>query len=368
MATKAKNANSSVTPRSSPSAEEPLSIIAHDGSLEPGAVAPVDNEAALDAFRQMLLGRLFDERATNLQRQGRLGTFSAATGQEASIVGSAMALDPARDWIVPQYRELLAMVRQGYSLESFLLYFSGNPVGGRIADGVNLMPFQIALGAQVPHAVGLAWGLRAQGRDGVVLTYFGDGASSEGDVHEAMNLAGVQRAPVVFLLQNNGWAISTPVRLQTAAETFACRASGYGFVGELVDGCDLFAVYDATVRGVERARAGQGPTLIESRCYRLGPHNTADDPTRYIDPDEAKRRQAFDPIARLRRYLNRLGILDDATEAALTAELKREINDAVAAAEGHPPASSGQMFDHVYANPPLRVKRQREAWAVDPLD
>lgn len=144
-----------------------------------------------------------------------------------------------------------------------------------------MLPYQISLAAQIPHAVGLAWRLRHQGSDGVVLVFFGEGASSEGDADEAMNLAGVRRAPVIFLLKDNGWAISTPVSKQTAAASLAARASGVGFPGELVDGHDLFAVHDATARAVERARAGEGPTLIEARTYRMGPHNTSDDPTRY---------------------------------------------------------------------------------------
>src|ERR1700716_596484 len=198
----------------------------------------------------MLRSRRLDERAFNLQRQGRLGTFSPVHGQEASVLGSSLALDPARDWVVPQYRELPAMLRQGYTLERFFLYVMGNPEGNEMSAGVNLLPFQISLATQLPHAVGLAWGLRHQGRDGVVCVYFGDGGSSEGDFHEACNLAGVRRAPVVFFLQNNGWAISTPVSKQTAAPSFAARAAGYGFPGELIDGNDLFAVYEAASRAV----------------------------------------------------------------------------------------------------------------------
>ena len=161
--------------------------------------------------------------------------------------------------------------------------------------GANVLPFQISLAAQIPHAVGLAWGLRIQGSDAVVCTYFGDGASSEGDAHEALNLAGVRRAPVVFVLKNNGWAISTPVRKQTAAASFAARAAGYGIAGELVDGNDLFAMHDACSRAVARARAGEGPTLIEARTYRMGPHNTSDDPTRYVDPVELEERRGLRP-------------------------------------------------------------------------
>jgi pyruvate dehydrogenase E1 component alpha subunit len=263
--------------------------------------------------------------------------------------------------VVPQYRELPAMLRHGYTLERFFLYFKGNPEGNRMPEGVNLLPYQISLATQLPHAVGLAWGLRHQGRDGVVCVYFGDGASSEGDFHEACNLAGLRRAPVIFLLQNNRWAISTPVSKQTAAVSFAARAAGYGFPGELVDGNDFFAVYEATRAAVERARAGEGPTLIEARTYRMGPHNTADDPTRYVDQDELEAYRELDPIARLRTYLADTGVLEPGDEAQMREEIERELEEALAAAEAVAAARPEQIFEHVYADPPARVVAQRRA-------
>jgi len=191
----------------------------------------------------MLLSRRFDQRAILMQRLGRWGVHSPVEGQEAAVVGSCLALDPARDWIVPQYRELPAYIRQGHTRERIVAAQMRRPVEGRIPDGVKLLPVQVALAAQLPQAVGLGWGLRRQGQDAVVLVYFGDGASSEGDFHEACNLAGVVRAPVVFRFQNNGWAISTPRRLQSAAASLASRATGYGFTGMVVDGHDLLAVH-----------------------------------------------------------------------------------------------------------------------------
>jgi pyruvate dehydrogenase E1 component alpha subunit len=344
---------------------EPLRILAPDGTVPDGYRPPLSEAELLAAYRLMLLSRRLDERAFSLQRQGRLGTFSAVHGQEASVVGSASALDPSRDWVVPQYRELPAMLRQGYTLEHFFLYFMGNPEGNRMPEDVKLLPFQISLSTQLPHAVGLAWGLRHQGLDGVVCVYFGDGGSSEGDFHEACNLAGVRRAPTIFLLQNNGWAISTPVSKQTAAPSFAARAAGYGFPGEVVDGNDLFAVYEATTRAVERARAGEGPTLIESRTYRLGAHNTADDPTRYVNPDELEAQRALDPIPRLRAYLEGTGVLDAGAEERMQAEIEAEIAAALAAAEAHAGARAEQIFKHVYADPPARVLEQWQALADD---
>jgi pyruvate dehydrogenase E1 component alpha subunit len=334
-------------------------ILAPDGGVPDGYRPPLSEAELLAVYRLMRLSRRVDERAFNLQRQGRLGTFSPVHGQEASVVGSAWALDPVRDWVVPQYRELPAMLRHGYTLERFFLYFKGNPEGNRMPEAVNLLPYQISLAAQLPHAVGLAWGLRHQGREGVVCVYFGDGASSEGDFHEACNLAGLRRAPVIFLLQNNRWAISTPVTKQTAAVSFAARAPGYGFPGELVDGNDFFAVYEATRAAVERARAGDGPTLIETRTYRMGPHNTADDPTRYVDPDELEAYRALDPIARLRAYLEDAGVLTPGLEDRMREEIERELEVALRAAEAAATARPEQVFDHVYADPPARLAGQR---------
>jgi pyruvate dehydrogenase E1 component alpha subunit len=312
----------------------------------------------------MVRSRVLDERFVSLQRQGRIGTYSPVNGEEAAVIGSAWALDPARDWVVPYYRELPAMLRMGYTLERALRYLKGLPGGNHMAPGVNLLPHQIGLAAQLPQAVGLAWGLRHQGADGVVLTYFGDGASSEGDAHEALNLAGVRRAPVVFVLKNNGWAISTPVERQTAAETFAARAEGYGMPGEVVDGNDLFAVHDACRRAVERARAGEGPTLIEARTHRMGPHNTADDPTRYVGAAWLDERRALDPLARVRAHLEERGLVSPEEEAALIERFRAEVDAAVETVEALPAPPVDALFEHAYARPPARVAAQRAAACV----
>ncbi len=336
-----------------------VNVLDPSGTLAPGATAPLGDDDVLAALHLMKLSRAFDAKGASLQRQGRFGTFSQVSGQEASVVGSACALDPARDWIVPQYRELPALLRHGYPLANFIRYFQGNPAGGVIPDGVNILPIQISIAAQLPHAVGLAWGLQRQAKDAVVLVYFGDGASSEGDFHEACNLAGLVGAPVVFFLQNNGWAISTPRRKQSAGRTLAERAPAYGFPGAVVDGNDLFAVYAETARAVSRARAGAGPTLIESVTRRLGPHNTADDPTRYVDPGDADLWRARDPIDRVERYLVQRGAEHAARIAALDVDVAGEIERALAEADGSEPVNADQLFAHVYAEPPKRLVRQR---------
>jgi pyruvate dehydrogenase E1 component alpha subunit len=342
----------------------PRQLLRPDGTLVDGA-APLPDDEVRAAYRWMLLSRMLDERAVSLQRQGRIGTFAAAYGQEASVVGTALALDPGRDWLIPQYRESTAMIHHGYPLDRLFLYYLGNPVGMELPEDVRIAPVQISLAAQLPHAVGLAWGRRLQGHDDVVLTYCGDGASSEGDFHEACNFAGVMKAPVVLVLQNNGYAISTPRRKQSAATTLSARAVGYGFPGELVDGNDLFAVYETTRVAVERARNGEGPTLIECLTYRLYAHNTADDATRYVPSGEVDERRANDPVRRVRAYLDARGLLDDTAEETMRAEIAEQLAQAVSAAESHPKATARQLFDHVYGRAPRRViDQQRELGAL----
>lgn len=340
---------------------DPLRILDTSGALlgEP----PVSDSKAVEALELMQLARTFDARATSLQRQGRFGTFSSVRGQEASIVGAAMALDPTRDWLAPQYRELPALLHHGLPLENFALYFMGHPRGCVIPPEVNILPIQISLAAQLPQAVGVALGLRLQGSDGVVTTFVGDGASSEGDFHESINLAGVTRAPVVFFLQNNGWAISTPRAKQTAARTFTDRAAGYGIHGVYVDGNDFFAVNAAMREAVERARTGQGPTLVESLTWRAGAHNTADDPTKYVTDADHEAWAGTDPIDRLETYLRSTGALDDATHDAMLDRCAEEVERALGLALATPPAAVDALFEHVYAEPFVRLNRQRETWA-----
>jgi pyruvate dehydrogenase E1 component alpha subunit len=337
---------------------EPLQLLEPAGTIAEGYTPSLDDDELVAAFRLMLLTRMTNDRGVSLQRQGRLGTIASARGQEAAMVGSVWPLDPGRDWLVPQYRELPSMLRMGMPLDRFLLYYRGHPAGSVLPEGVNILPIQIALAAQLPHAVGIGWGLKHQGSDAVVLTYFGEGSASEGDAHEALNLAAVRRAPVVFVLQNNGWAISTPAHKQSAAESLASRAIGYGMAGELVDGNDLLAVHEASRRAVERARAGDGPTLIEARTYRLGPHNTTDDETRYVDPDVHASWGPRDPLVRLRAHLNARELLSEESEAAMAGEITDEIAAAVAAMEAQSASTPKQLFENVYASLPPRLERQ----------
>jgi pyruvate dehydrogenase E1 component alpha subunit len=339
---------------------ERRSILKPDGTIDQGARPRMDEEFLLEALRLMMLSRAYDEKVIGLQRQGRFGVFSPGLGQEASIVGSAMALDPSRDWIVPQYRELMAVVRHGYPLELITATYMGKTTAEtRIPDGVNVLPTQVALAAQLPHATGLAWGLKLQGKDSVVMAYIGEGGSSEGDFHEALNLAGVQRAPIVFFMQNNQWAISTPRRLQSAAPSFSLRAAGYGFPGVEVDGNDVLAVYDSAVEAVERARAGEGPTLVEAVTYRMGFHNTTDNPSRYQDPGEFEEARQRDPIERVVKYLTSLGLWSEERQRTCAQDVAAEVDRAVEAAQRLEGVRPEMLFDNVYARPPRRIEKQR---------
>ncbi len=343
-----------------------LSILTPDGKLVYGAKQSMTDTALIEALRWMLMSRIYDERATALQRQGLYGVFSPALGQEASVVGSTMALDPARDWIVPQYRELVALVRHGYPLERLAAVGMGRVTeAARIPDGVNVLPNQVALATQLPHATGLAWGLKLQKKDSVVMTYVGDGGSSEGDFHEGLNLAGVQRAPVVFFLSNNQWAISTPRRVQSATPSFALRAAGYGFPGVEVDGNDVLAVYSAAREAVERARAGEGPTLIESVTYRMSFHNTTDNPSLYEDPKQREDASRRDPIDRVVRYLTQQGLWDEKRDKETRAGVRAEVDAALEKAAAFPVVTPNQLFDHIYAELPERLRRQRDELSSD---
>ena len=325
--------------------------LARRSGLEPAALQ--------DLLRRMIAARLFSSRCFSLQRQGRMGTMAPIDGAEALVVGAAAALDPATDWVLPQYREMHGLLRYGDEvLTTTVRYLRGDPAGGRMPAPIRIWPPQIALAAQIPQAVGLAWGMKLRRESGVVLVFFGDGATSEGDFYEGCNFAGVLDAPVIFLCNNNAWAISTPVRMQTAAKSFAAKAEAFGFPGEAVDGRDVLAVYSAVARARERAITGGGPTLIEARAYRLGPHTTADDPGRYVPAAELEREKKLDPIDLFRRELEEAGLWNEEWEQETRKDADARFDRALQSAEAatlRPDA----FFDHVYDRPTARMERQR---------
>src|ERR687897_445591 len=286
---------------------EHLSILDADGNLDAALEPDLAPDLLQRLYRGMVLGRRLDERMVRLQRQGRVGTFAPIKGQEASQIGSVATLR-SQDWMVPSFRETAAMLWRGWPIEKMLMFFAGCIEGSSPPPDVNDLPVCIPVATQVPHAVGLAYAAQYRDDDVVVMSYFGDGATSEGDFHEACNFAGVWHVPVVFVCQNNQWAISVPLKKQPHSRTIAQKALAYGFPGIQIDGNDLLAVYAATREAVARARAGEGPTLIECVTYRLGGDTTADDPTKDRPDHEVKAWEKKDPLTRLVPYLERKGI------------------------------------------------------------
>jgi pyruvate dehydrogenase E1 component alpha subunit len=333
---------------------ESLSVLDSDGNLDVALDPAIPPDDLKRLYRAMLLGRRLDERMVRLQRQGRIGTFAPIKGQEASQMGSVIALRP-QDWMVPSFRETAAMVWRGWPIEKLLLFFAGYLEGGSPGPGQHDLPITIPVATQLPHAVGLAYAAQYRGDDAVVMVYFGDGATSEGDFHEALNFAGVWHVPVVFVCQNNQWAISVPLKKQTHSRTIAQKALAYGVPGIQVDGNDVLAVYAASREAVDRARAGGGPTLIECVTYRLGMHTTADDPTKYRSQEEVAEWERKDPLTRFAAYLERRGLL----EPRLAEQVDAEIAAAVQRFEAMPPADPLRMFDHVYAELPVHLAEQR---------
>jgi pyruvate dehydrogenase E1 component alpha subunit len=337
---------------------EHLAVVDEEGHVDQSLEPAIPPEDLRRLYRTFLLARRFDERMLRLQRQGRIGTFGPIRGHEAAVLGSIYALR-STDWLIPYYREWPAYMWRGWPLESLILYYAGYAEGMRVPDGIRDLPLCIPIASQVPHAVGIACAARYRGEDSVAMVYFGDGASSHGDCQEAMNFAGVYQAPLVFFCLNNQWAISLPRSKQTHARTLAQKAIAYGFPGIQVDGNDLLACYVATREAVDRARRGEGPTLIEALTYRLSLHTTADDPTKYRDDTEVKAWEAREPLPRFRRYLEAKGVLDAAGEAAIEAEVDTEIRTAVERAEARMQGSLLDAFEHIYAEPTEELRAQR---------
>ncbi len=337
---------------------EHLSILDSDGILDTALEPELSPDDLRRLYRAMLLGRRLDERMLRLQRQGRIGTFAPIKGQEASQLGTVFTLRKT-DWMVPSFRETAAMLWRGWPIEKILLVFAGYLEGGQPAPEQHDLPITIPVGTQLPHAVGLAYAAQYRGDDAVVMAYCGDGATSEGDFHEALNFAGVWHVPIVFVVQNNQWAISVPLKKQTHSRTLAQKALAYGFPGVQVDGNDVLAVYAASREAVDRARAGGGPTLVECVTYRLGVHTTADDPTKYRSEEEVKAWERKDPLTRFSAYLEKKNLL----ESGLEQQVDDEIARAVEAFEATPPADPLAIFDHAYAEMPPHLQAERAEMA-----
>ncbi len=338
-----------------------LSILTEDGKLDKSLEPDLSDELLLKLQHSMLLSRRFDERMLKLQRMGRIGTFAPVKGQEASQLGIVAAMRKT-DWMVPSFRETTAYLWRGTPMENILLTFGGFYQGNEVPEDGRDLLVSVPVGTQPLHAVGIGYGIKYDGRDEVVATFFGDGATSEGDFHEALNMAGVYQAPVLFVCQNNQWAISIPREKQTRAKTIAQKAIAYGIPGIQVDGNDILAVYVAAEEAVERARQGGGPTLIENVTYRLSVHTTADDPSKYRDEKEVEEWSKKDPLPRFNKYLMEKGLLTEKRLEELEEEVTEEIRVAVEKAETMMEELSGEaitMFDHLYQDTYPYFEEQR---------
>lgn len=367
--------------KASPTPKEPTStpakdasalfhILSVDGTADKALEPKIPDDGLVLMYRTMVLNRLLDERMLTLQRQGRIGFYLTSTGEEATHVASAYAMKKT-DWIFPAYREPGAALIRGFDLHRYICQLFGNAddtLKGRqmpnhfSAREVGFVSISSPTGTQIPQAVGAAWAAKIRGDDMVALTFFGEGTTSQGDFHTALNFAGVFKVPVIFFCRNNQYAISVPSKIQTAAKSIAVKAVAYGIEGIQVDGNDVLAIYEATRRARERARKGEGPTLIEGLTYRRGAHSSSDDPRRYREDAEVEAWVKKDPIDRLRRYMERRGIWDAKADDAYRVDTAAAIAAALEKAEkvGPPPLES--LFEDVFARIPAHLERQKSEY------
>src|ERR671918_2622122 len=334
-----------------------------DPSGRPTAALPdyaKDAAALIPLYRAMVLTRRFDAKAIALQRTGRLGTFASSLGQEAVVVGLAAAMR-AEDVLLPSYRETGAMLYRGVSLEELLLYWGGDERGSDFAGPRSDFPVSVPVASQCLHAVGVGYAMKLRREPRVAVCVCGDGATSNGAFYEAINCAGTWGVPAVFVVNNNQWAISVPRAVQTAAETLAQKAIAAGIPGVQVDGNDVISVRHGVGQAIERARSGEGSSVVEALTYRMTDHTTADDAGRYREADEVSSQWAKDPVARLRSYLSAAGAWTKGAEERLIDEINGEIDAAVERYLATPPMPPEAMFDHLYAVLPAAYTEQQIA-------
>ena len=354
--------------------DRPFSIIEDDGKAQKDKDPNLPKEQLRRLYEVMLSARVMDERALALQRQGRIGFYLQALGQEGSHVGAAAALrDP--DWIFPAYRQPGIPILRGVPFDDIVNEWFGND--GDICKGrqmpvhysfrqANFVSISSPIGTQISQATGAAMAARIRGDDTVFMTFFGDGGTSSNDFHCGLNLAGVYRSPVVFVCENNHWAISVPLDRQTASGSIAIKASAYGMPGVRVDGNDVLAVYRVCKEAVDRARKGEGPTLVETVTYRIASHSSSDDAARYRDAAEFEAWKLRDPILRFQRYLQKKKLWTEAWENEIRERTKDELNAAIERAEARPRPSLDSMFDDVYMNPtPQLIEQRAELKSLD---
>lgn len=315
------------------------------------------DDQLLYLYRTMMFSRTIDEKTLSYQRQGRMLTYAPNLGQEATQVGSAYAMEK-EDWLVPAFRELGAWLVRGVPLKNIFLYWYGNEWGSHMPEGVKVLPISVPIASQLQHAAGIGIANNIKGEKNVVVTYVGDGGTSHGDFHEAINFAAVFNAPVIFIIQNNQYAISTKREIQTKSETLAQKAIAYGIPGILVDGNDIFAMYAATKKAIDRARNGEGPTLIEAYTYRLGAHTTSDDPTLYRDQEEVEEWKEKDPILRFKKYLLNKNLISEEWDENLRKELEEIVVSTFEEIENKSDTEIEDIFKYHFEKMPPQLEEQ----------
>jgi pyruvate dehydrogenase E1 component alpha subunit/2-oxoisovalerate dehydrogenase E1 component alpha subunit len=374
-AAQAPHAAKPQAPAAALSPDGAIQMLRPDGTLHPGAAPRIDDPTLLRVHDTMRLVRALDERMITLQRQGRAGFYGACTGEEAAVLGTASALR-ATDWIFPALRQNAAMLFRGFPLTAYVcqvLGNSGDPNKARqmpshhAALSVRQVSWSSCIANQLPQAIGLARAIELKGEDDVAVGYCGDGGTSEGEFHVAMNLAALWKPPIVLVVQNNQWAISVPLERQTLVTRIADKAAAYGMPGVRVDGNDVLAVHAVMSEAVERARRGDGPTLVETFTYRVGAHSTSDDPSRYRDESITERWKQLDPVTRLETYLAARGLRSRAEVEEITRRSIAEVDRSVREAEATPPVAAATLIEDVYAAPPQALLEQWRAWGHLPV-
>jgi pyruvate dehydrogenase E1 component alpha subunit len=335
-----------------------LQILDEEGNADDTLMPNISDSDIIKLYEIMNLVRAFDIKAFALQRQGRIGTYAPVIGQEASQVGSAFAVNN-KDWLFPTFRENGALITRGYPMHMVLQYWGGDERGQKVPVDMNIFPIAVPVSTQIPHALGAAWASKLKGDGAAAVCYLGDGATSKGDFHESLNFAGVFKVPCVFIAQNNQWAISVPRKKQTASETLAQKAIAYGFEGLQVDGNDIFAVYKAVNEALQKAREGNGPTLIECFTYRISDHTTSDDAKRYRKAEEVEGWKKKDPITRLQKFLQKRNLWTKDYEEKLQQRAVQQIDKAVLSYESLVPAKPEEIFDYTYAKKPKKLEEQK---------
>jgi len=344
-----------------PLKDEMIQIMDKDGNIvKPEWMPEISTEDLIRIYKTMRLSRIIDEKTLQYQRQGRMLTYAPNLGQEATQVGSIAAARQT-DWVAPSFRELGIWLYKGAPLRNIFLYWFGNEMGMKMPEEVRILPVSIPIASQMQHATGLAFAARYRGRDDIAIAYVGDGGTSQGDFHEAINFAAVQNLPNVFIVQNNQFAISTRRKIQTKSTTIAQKALAYGIPGIQVDGNDVFAMYAVTKEAVERARRGDGPTLIEAYTFRMGAHTTSDDPTVYREDSEVEAWKDKDPIDRLRKYLLAEGLWDEEQEVQYSEEKEKFVKETFEEVESTGFTTLEDTFDYVYAQKTPILEAQYQA-------